>query len=58
MTTEFDMTGKVVKTMDLGTLTNGTHTVQVDASEFASGVYYYSLVSEGNRITSKMVVQK
>jgi len=53
-----DMTGKIVKTMDLGTLTNGTHSVQVDATEFASGVYYYSLVSEGSRITSKMVVQK
>jgi len=53
-----DMTGKVVKTMDLGTLANGTHTIQVDASEFASGVYYYSLVSEGSRVTSKMIVQK
>jgi len=53
-----DMTGKIVKTMDLGTLTNGSHSIQVDASEFASGVYYYSLVSEGSKITSKMVVQK
>ena len=53
-----DMTGKIVKTMDLGTLTNGPHSVQVDATEFASGVYYYSLVSEGSRITSKMIVQK
>ena len=53
-----DMTGKIVKTMDLGTLTNGAHSVQVDATEFASGVYYYSLVSEGSKITSKMIVQK
>ena len=53
-----DMTGKVVKTMDLGTLTNGSHSIQVDATEFASGVYYYSLVSEGSKITSKMIVQK
>ena len=53
-----DMTGKVVKTIDLGTLTNGTHSIQVDATEFASGVYYYSLVSEGSKITSKMIVQK
>ena len=53
-----DMTGKVVKTMDLGTLTNGSHSIQVNATEFASGVYYYSLVSEGSKITSKMVVQK
>ncbi len=53
-----DMTGKIVKTMDLGTLANGPHSIQVDATEFASGVYYYSLVSEGSRITSKMVVQK
>jgi hypothetical protein len=53
-----DMTGKVVKTMDLGTLTNGAHSIQVDATEFASGVYYYSLVSEGSKITSKMIVQK
>lgn len=53
-----DMTGKIVKTMDLGTLTNGAHSIQVNATEFASGVYYYSLVSEGSKITSKMVVQK
>ena len=53
-----DMTGKVVKTMDLGTLTNGSHSIQVDATEFASGIYYYSLVSEGSKITSKMIVQK
>jgi len=53
-----DMTGKVVKTMDLGTLTNGAHSIQVDATEFASGIYYYSLVSGGSKITSKMIVQK
>ena len=53
-----DMTGKIVKTMDLGTLTNGSHSIQVDATEFASGIYYYSLVSEGSKITSKMIVQK
>jgi hypothetical protein len=53
-----DMTGKIVKTMDLGTLVNGTHSIQVDATEFASGLYYYSLVSEGSKITSKMIVQK
>ncbi|MDG2226111.1 MAG: T9SS type A sorting domain-containing protein [Flavobacteriales bacterium] len=53
-----DMTGKIVKTMDLGTLVNGPHSIQVDATEFASGVYYYSLVSEGSKITSKMIVQK
>ena len=53
-----DMTGKIVKTMDLGTLANGPHSIQVDATEFASGVYYYSLVSEGSKITSKMIVQK
>ena len=34
------------------------HSIQVDATEFASGVYYYSLVSEGSKITSKMIVQK
>lgn len=53
-----DMTGKIVKTMDLGTLANGPHSIQVDATDFASGVYYYSLVSEGSKITSKMIVQK
>lgn len=53
-----DMTGKVVKTMDLGNLPNGSHSIQVNANEFASGVYYYSLVSEGSKITSKMIVQK
>lgn len=53
-----DMTGKVVKTMDLGTLTNGAHNITVDAAEFAAGVYYYSLISGGNKVTAKMMVQK
>lgn len=53
-----DMTGKTVKVMDLGNRAAGEHTITIDGSELATGVYYYSLISGEYRVTNKMVIQK
>ena len=53
-----DISGKVVKSVDLGTLSAGNHQLDVDASEFSTGVYYYSMISGEYRLTEKMIVQK
>jgi hypothetical protein len=37
-------------------LSAGKYTVEVNNSNFASGVYFYSLIVDGNQITKKMVV--
>lgn len=37
-------------------LSAGKYTVEVNNSNFASGVYFYSLIVDGNQITKKMIV--
>lgn len=53
-----DVTGKLVQTINLGTLNSGSHAVTFDSKELNSGIYYYSLVTGTSRITNKMVVKK
>ena len=53
-----DITGKVVKSIKLGNLNAGVHTVNIDASELNSGVYFYSVITGGNKVTNRMIVQK
>ena len=52
-----DITGKVVAEFEEGTQTEGTHTLDVDASSFAEGVYYVTIAS-GNSILTKKLVKK
>lgn len=53
-----DVTGKLVRTMNLGNLNSGAHSVEVDAKELNSGVYYYSIITSDSKVTNKMVVKK
>ena len=52
-----DITGKVVKTMDLGVKPNGTYTVEVNRDGLKAGVYTYTFITETTQITRKMTVQ-
>jgi len=36
----------------------GTYLVDFNASQFASGIYFYTLSAQGNVITKKMTVLK
>ncbi len=53
-----DMTGKIIETRSLGTLSSGQHSVSFDGSGLASGFYHYSLIVDGKRTTKKMSVTK
>ena len=52
-----DITGKVVYTLDMGTQAPGYNSISLDASEFASGVYTYTLSVDGERSTDRLMVK-
>lgn len=51
-----DYTGKVISTENLGSVSNGAHTV--NTSNVAEGIYFVNLVVNGNVTTNKLVVSK
>lgn len=54
----YDVTGKKVITMNEGAQNKGKHIINLTTEKLASGTYYYSLKSDNNRITKKMVIAK
>ena len=52
-----DITGKIVYTIDMGTQAPGYNSISVDASEFAAGVYTYTLSVDGERSTDRLMVK-
>ncbi len=51
-----DITGKVVYNKDLGKQ-SGENKVQINANDWGSGVYFYTLTTSRERITNKMIVK-
>jgi hypothetical protein len=56
----FDITGQEVKTLiNSLNINRGAVSYDFDGSEFASGIYFYSLIVNNNRIdTKKMILVK
>jgi hypothetical protein len=54
----YDITGARVATLVDGHLAAGNHSVDFDASDYSSGVYYYRLGVEGINVTRKMTLIK
>jgi hypothetical protein len=52
-----DIQGRLVYQKDMGTLPGGTHNVQLDVTQYADGIYTYTFVTNGMRLSKKMVVQ-
>ena len=52
-----DITGKIVYSVNMGTQASGYNSVLLDASEFASGVYTYTLFVDGERATDRLMVK-
>jgi hypothetical protein len=52
-----DMTGKVVYTLEMGTQAPGYNSIYLDVSEFAAGVYTYTLSVDGERSTDRLMVK-
>ncbi len=54
----YDILGRKIETLVHGFQGSGTHTVAVNASRLASGVYLCRLVAPGNSMTTKLVLEK
>jgi hypothetical protein len=54
----YDRIGRKISTLIDDELSRGFHTVQFDGSGFASGVYFYRIVTDQAAITRKMVLVK
>jgi photosystem II stability/assembly factor-like uncharacterized protein len=52
----FDISGKLIKILLNEKLSTGEHKVSFNASDFTSGVYFYTLFVDGNRIDTKKAV--
>ena len=53
----YDITGKVVYTENLGSLTEGVHTHTVDCQSLPHGMYLVNVVIGSQKATSKLVVR-
>ncbi|MFM1933097.1 MAG: hypothetical protein RL226_2400 [Bacteroidota bacterium] len=51
-----DMNGRLVYQKDMGTLSGGTHNLQLDVTAFANGVYTYTVIVNNTPFSKQMVV--
>jgi len=54
----FDITGSRAATLIDGIMSTGVHSVNWDATDVASGVYFYQVISAGNKLIKKAVLLK
>ncbi|MEB2330097.1 MAG: T9SS type A sorting domain-containing protein [Ignavibacteriaceae bacterium] len=54
----FDVTGRMIDVLVNEELSVGTYEYSFNAGELPSGVYFYKLESDGQKITKKMVLNK
>ena len=47
----------MVNAASYGYKTAGTHTLTINANDMASGVYFYTVSTDTNKVTRKMIVQ-
>ena len=53
-----DLTGKLIRTLVTGNVSQGEHTLTFDASNLPSGLYVYVLESGSTRLARQMVLAK
>lgn len=53
-----DITGKIIETRDLGTLSAGSHSIEFDGNKLSGGTYFYSVIVDGIRTTKKLNIAK
>lgn len=51
-----DVTGKVVYSEVMGTKGAGVYNMTINSSDFASGVYYYTMTAGTDKLTKKMII--
>ncbi|MFO7810467.1 MAG: T9SS type A sorting domain-containing protein [Candidatus Delongbacteria bacterium] len=54
----YNISGQMIAELANGSRQAGVHAIEFDGSRLNSGVYYYTLETDGNKITKKMVLTK
>ncbi len=54
----YDASGRLMDVLVDGVVEPGYHSLQLDTKDYASGVYFYRLVTRGKILTRKMIVVK
>ncbi len=52
-----NLMGQQIMKLNLGNYTVGNHTITIDGSELAAGMYNYTLSTGANSITNQMIVR-
>ncbi len=52
-----NITGQTVYSVNLGQKSQGTHTIDFNASNMASGIYFYTVTAGTSSITKKMIIK-
>ncbi len=52
-----NITGQKVYEMNYGTQSAGTHTIQLNSDNLASGIYFYTVYAGNSSVTKKMIVK-
>lgn len=53
-----DLSGKVIMSQNYGKVNAGPHEIKMNANQFESGIYYYTLTAGASTSTRKMIVTK
>lgn len=56
--TVYDIQGRVVQSLVNNQQSAGTYEISFDASKFSSGAYFYTLATDGNIVTKRMLLVK
>jgi hypothetical protein len=52
-----DMSGRIVKTVELGSKTQGAYNINVSTENLESGMYFYMLEAGNNRLAKRMMIK-
>ena len=52
----YDVTGQLIETADQGNQAAGQHQIELNTSNYAAGVYFYTLNVDGVKVTKRMVI--
>jgi hypothetical protein len=52
-----DLQGRLIQAIEQGQLPAGNHRVDMNVSDLQGGIYTYTLVADGMRLTKKMIVK-
>lgn len=54
----YDITGQLIESVDQGSRAAGQHSIDLNTTNYAAGVYFYTLNVDGVKVTKKMVISE